>query len=54
MVSAPPVEPAQPLTAVMFGKATWAMPYWLSLAVAFSLNEPLPAGRKYWVWLELS
>ena len=46
-MSAPPVEPLQPETALTVGKVTLSIPDCGSLAVAFRVNEPEPEGRKY-------
>ncbi len=44
LVSVPPVEPDHPLVSETFGNTTEATPDWVSLAVAFRLNDPVPAG----------
>ena len=49
-VKAPPVEPLQPPVAETSGKASWATPDSLSLAVPVSVNEPEPDGRNHCVW----
>ena len=45
-MSAPPVEPAHPVVADASGKATCAIDETVSDAVALSVNDPAPAGRK--------
>ena len=50
-MSVPPVEPLQPDVADTSGNATPVTDVVASDAVACSVNEPVPAGRKYCVFV---